>query len=298
MLPISTIGDPLTPDQYYHGKTSRESDIEITKFKRMCPECGLTEGGKSPDAIVTSESGITSCRGCKKLLPFFIVWNIETQIPVCKAWCCKHPSESRKGIGYIHSTREIPMDCKEKVYSEATWDTMPGGYKSVEKYICTQCSTIITRRIGTTNMERNDVEWLGGWSHVNITCKTQGAIVMPWEPQTGEESNRPSEMVGEYPLTVEEYLELPYTVQGQGITDSGESMLILEFNLKVQCGKDLSYMDTLRSALWEHILELMDRKAYIPLPVGMEVHNGQVRKIPGVSGPAIPTQYQKYVGKS
>lgn len=317
-----------------------------SRYKRMCPQCGCVEGPSTQKSIIIEDnSGAVWCKNCGALLAYFEIWDMQAQTKLAKSWCCKHPQAFRKGIGILDNRvvsygRHCNVDvvrhskhciCKERkglvvyldkwcrwehrehhptkcqcTFSEASWDTAPNGFHTVNKYICFKCLTVVTRR--TEDMDRNDVTWskffldlLPGITSRNVEGMKMGNWIQAPDPIDepkrikGKEVVHPPNVdkVDEYPLTLEEYMELPYLVNmHRDLQQFGA--LVIELNLIVHADSQQGLEEKVKEEMEQWFKARMEAHEHIPLPAGYEVHNGKVRRTPGTMGAAIPIQYQKY----
>lgn len=181
-------------------------------------------------------------------------------------------------------------------FSEASVDTVPGGFVFVNKYICFKCLTIVTRR--TDDMDRNDVTWSRPFldSLSLLSGRTLEGLNMPWFEDDNvvavkEDSVVNVDLVDKYPLSLDEYMKLPYLVNFH-MDMQQFSALVIELNLIVHAASQEDLVKQVKVEMADWMKQKMDVKEHIPLPAGYEVHDGKVRRTPGTMGAAIPAQYQ------
>jgi hypothetical protein len=276
---------------------------KVIRYKRMCPKCLCVEGPRS--TIILEDDGIVTCKNCNAVLAYFEIWDMDTQTKLAKSWCCKHPQQFRKGIGILDGRIVIPHDDPDSVvYSEASADTVPGGYKFVNKYICFKCLTVVTRK--SEHMDRNDVTWSKPFldSLATVGGRNMEGMNMPWfEDQETKNRNQSRhdkpvdnvDKVKSYPLTLDEYVALPYLVNiAKDLSQWGAH--VIELNLIFHAGTQEELLDKIPQEIKQWIEDKMSTMDVVPLPAGYEVHDGKVRRTPGTMGAAIPAQYQRFNG--
>lgn len=247
------------------------------------------------------------CTACKRVQ--------EKVIHVKKCQCKEHCGVSihmDKRCRYASPDKRAHAHYCHCTFSEASVDTVPGGFVFVNKYICFKCLTIVTRR--TEDMDRNDVTWSRPFldSLLLLSGRTMEGLNMPWfEDESSARALGLSgpkikdkhpvlnvDKVDKYPLTIDEYMELPYLVNfHRDLQHFGA--LIIELNLIVHAASQDELVDKVKVEMKDWLQSKMDSKDHIPLPAGYEVHDGKVRRTPGTMGAAIPAQYQGFgkVGK-
>jgi hypothetical protein len=270
----------------YGKEGSKEHLVQpVTRFKRMCPRCHTVEG---PTANLLKEynDGRVECRNCMQIIPYFEVWDMKAQYMISKSWCCKHPPQYRKGFGILDGRIISDHKNKDKVrYSEATWDSVPGGWKPVNKYVCFQCLTVVTRRSLEDYRENRDEE---GRERCDVTWSR------PFLDSIASNLNGKTEKdTVEYPLTLDEYCELPYIINmHRDLQQHGA--LVIELNLPVHADTVEELQVKVKQEMKELFVRLMAENKAIPLPAGFEIRDGEVKRIAGIMGPAVPSQYQKF----